>query len=131
METELLVNKMNAANVAYLTNNKIRGLFKKTLADTGVAGHIWEKNEINGYPAFASNLVPSNLTKGEASKKCNAIIFGDFSNLWIMGWGGLDIIVDPYTKKKEGAYEVTMNVYHDIFVRRKEAFVLIKDALDK
>lgn len=60
---------------------------------------------------------------------CSAILFGDWSKLWIMSWGGLDIIVDPYSMKKEGAYEVTLNAYHDIFVRRKEAFAIIKDAL--
>lgn len=44
-----------------------------------------------------------------------------------MGWGGLDLIVDPYTMKKFGAYEVTLNAYHNIFIKRKEAFAAIKD----
>ena len=85
---------------------------------------------MNGYQAYTSNLVPSNLTKGSASEKCSAILFGDWSKLWILSWGGLDLVVDPYTMKKLGAYEVTLNAYHDIHVRRKEAFAMIKDALD-
>ena len=46
-----------------------------------------------------------------------------------MQWGGLDLIVDPYTLKKMGAYEITLNARHDIHVRRKESFAAIKDAL--
>lgn len=75
------------------------------------------------------SYLPATLTKGTNTGNCSAILFGDWSKLWIMSWGGLDIIVDPYSMKKEGAYEVTLNAYHDIFVRRKEAFAVIKDAL--
>ena len=131
METELGLNKMNTVSAAYLTTGKLKGLFKQTLKAANVPGFIWDNNEINGYRAVSSNLLPSNLTKGSASKTCNSMIFGDFSYLWILGWGGMDIVVDPFTKKKENAYEITMNVLHDVFVRRKEAFVLIKDALVK
>lgn len=129
LETEIALLSADQGRMAYLSNPKIRGLLKTTLKANGVPGYIWENNEVNGYPVYTSNLVPSNLTKGTSSEKCSVILFGDWSKLWIMSWGGLDITVDPYTMKKEGAYEVTLNAYHDIFVRRKEAFALIKDAL--
>ena len=129
LETEIALKNADQRNMAYVTNPKVRGFLKTKLKADGVAGYIWDNNEINGYPAFASNIVPSNLTKGTSESKCSAVLFGDWSKLWIMTWGGLDIVVDPYTLKKQGAYEVTLNAYHDIFVRRKEAFALIKDAL--
>lgn len=129
LETQIALKNADLGRLAYLTNPKVRGLLKTTLKADGVPGFIWERNEVNGYPVFASNVVPSNLTKGTATSKCSAILFGDWSQLWIMSWGGLDIVVDPYTLKKLGAYEVTLNAYHDIFVRRKEAFAAIKDAL--
>lgn len=129
LETEIALKNADLGRLAYLTNPKVRGLLKTTLKANGVPGYIWENNEVNGYPVYASNLVPSNLTKGTAASKCSAIIFGDWSQLWIMSWGGLDIVVDPYTLKKQGAYEVTLNAYHDVFVRRTEAFAVIKDAL--
>ena len=116
-------------SLAYLTNPKVRGLLKTTLKANGVPGFIWENNELNGYPARVSNLVPSDLTKGTAASKCSAIMFGDWSQLWILQWGGLDLIVDPYTLADQGAYRVVLNAYHDIHVRRPEAFAAIKDAL--
>lgn len=130
LETAIALKNADLGRMAYLVNPKIRGLFKTTLKSSSVSGYIWENNELNGYPAFTSNHVPSNLTKGSASEKCSAILFGDWSNLWILSWGGLDLVVDPYTMKKQGAYEVTLNAYHDIHVRRKEAFAMIKDALE-
>ena len=129
LETQIALKNADLGRLAYLTNPKVRGLLKTMLKADGVPGFIWERNEVNGYPVFASNVVPSDLTKGTATSKCSAILFGDWSQLWIMSWGGLDIVVDPYTLKKLGAYEVTLNAYHDIFVRRKEAFAAIKDVL--
>ena len=129
IETAISLKSADQGRLAYITNPKVRGLLKTTLKDTGVPGYIWERNEINGYGAYSSTLVPATLTKGTNTGNCSAILFGDWSKLWIMSWGGLDIIVDPYSMKKEGAYEVTLNAYHDIFVRRKEAFAVIKDAL--
>lgn len=129
LETEIAAVDADTSSMAYITNAKARGFLKRTLKSAGVAGYIWDNNEINGYRAFMSNLVPSNLVKGSSGEKCSAVLFGDWSKLWIMTWGGLDIVVDPYTLKKKGAYEVTLNAYHDVFVRRKEAFAVIKDAL--
>lgn len=127
LETAIALKNADVSSMAYVTNAKVRGEAKTTLKSSNVAGYIWESGEMNGYRALASNLVPSDLTKGTASRKCSALIFGDWSNLWIMGWGGLDLIVDPYTLKKFGAYEVTLNAYHNIFIKRKEAFAAIKD----
>lgn len=127
LETAIALKNADVSSMAYVTNAKVRGEAKTTLKSANVAGYIWEGGEMNGYRALASNIVPSDLTKGTASKACSAMVFGDWSNLWIMGWGGLDLIVDPYTLKKFGAYEVTLNAYHNIFVKRKEAFAAIKD----
>ena len=127
LETAITIKNADVSSMAYVTNAKVRGEAKTTLKSANVAGYIWEGGEMNGYRALASNLIPSDLTKGTATKRCSALIFGDWSNLWIMGWGGLDLIVDPYTMKKFGAYEVTLNAYHNIFIKRKEAFAAIKD----
>lgn len=127
LETAITIKNADVSSMAYVTNAKVRGEAKTTLKSANVAGYIWEGGEMNGYRALASNLIPSDLTKGTVTKKCSALIFGDWSNLWIMGWGGLDLIVDPYTMKKFGAYEVTLNAYHNIFIKRKEAFAAIKD----
>lgn len=68
METELASLNADLGRLAYLTNPKVRGLFKTTLMSAGVGGYVWQNNEVNGFPAYASNFVPSNLTKGSASE---------------------------------------------------------------
>lgn len=128
LETQISLKNADVNNMSYLTNAKVRGLMKTTLKSQNVPGYIWENDQMNGYRAVSSNLIPSNLTKG-TSKTCSAIVFGNFSDLWIMQWGGLDLVVDPYSLKKMGAYEVCVNAYHNVFLKRKESFAAIKDAL--
>lgn len=129
LETAVGVANADMGALSYVTNAKVRGALKTTLKAAGVAGYIWESNEVNGYKAYCSNLVPSNLTKGTAAGKCSATIFGNFNDLIIGSWGGLDIIVDPYTSKKMGAIELTLNAYNNVIVKRPESFAAIKDII--
>lgn len=126
LETAISTNNADLGSLSYVTNSKVRGALKQTLKSQGVSGYIWDNGEVNGYKAFASNIVPSNIVKG-TGKNLNAAIFANFNDLVICQWGGLDVISDPYALKKEGAIEITMNAYHDVFVRRPESFAAIKD----
>src|SRR5690606_40864048 len=67
------------------------------------------------------NLVPSNLVKGNASN-CSALIFGNFSDLFVGMWDGFEFIVDPFTAKRKGQIEVTANTFYDIKVARAASF---------
>ena len=49
-------------------------------------------------------------------------IYGDFSNLAIGQWGGIDLTVDPYTKAAAGQVRLVINAYFDAKVLRPEAF---------
>lgn len=126
LETAISIRNADLGSLAYVTNSKVRGALKTTLKANGVAGYIWEKDEVNGYKAVASNIVPSNIAKGTGAN-LSAAIFGNFNDLLICQWGGLDIISDPYSLKAEGAIEITLNAYHDVFVRRTASFAAIKD----
>nr|WP_321523325.1 phage major capsid protein [uncultured Macellibacteroides sp.] len=126
LETATSIRNADLGSLAYVTNSKVRGALKTTLKSNGVSGYIWEKDEVNGYKAVASNIVPANITKGTGSN-LSAAIFGNFNDLLICQWGGLDIISDPFTLKKDGAIEITLNAYHDVFVRRTASFAAIKD----
>lgn len=126
LETAISLRNADLGSLAYLTNSKVRGFLKQTLKNQSVSGYIWESGEINGYKAFASNIMPSDITKGTGTN-LSAAIFGNFNDLLICQWGGLDIISDPYSLKSEGAIEIAMNAYHDVFLRREESFAAIKD----
>jgi hypothetical protein len=131
LETAVAASNADLGKLGYLTNSKVRGLLKQTLKASGVPGYIWENNQINSYPTASSNVVPSTLTKGITTGVgvCSAIIFGNWADLMIGEWGGLDIIVDPYTLKKQGDIEITVNTFADIAVAHPESFAAMKDAL--
>lgn len=122
--------------LAYLGSTAIRRKLKGTLkvtADAG-AGFCWENGRepgegvMNGYRALASNNVPSNLTKGTGTS-LSALVFGNWSDLVVGIWGGLDLLVDPYSLATSGGYRVVAMLDCDIAVRRVQSFATITDAV--
>lgn len=127
LETEISVANADVDAMNYVINAKGRGYVKTTPKVSGQAIFIGEGNQINGYNYRVSNQVPSTLTKGTGTNLSN-ITFGNFADLIIGFWGGIDITVDPYTRKKEGMIEVTAEQFYDVLVRRAASFAMIEDA---
>jgi hypothetical protein len=46
------------------------------------------------------------------------MVAGDFSDLVIAQWGGLDITVDPYSQATNGKVRLIVNAYFDAAKRR-------------
>jgi hypothetical protein len=92
---------------------------------------IWDKGAqpLNGYPAFVTNQVASNLVKGSSGAVCSAIFFGNWADLVYAFWAGLDVIVDPYTNSTSGDVLITSMQDVDVIVRRAESFAAMLDAL--
>lgn len=130
---EVASDNADMNTLAYLTTPGIAAQLMQTEKASGTAQFVWNTNnaegQINGYRAKASTMVPSTLTKGSSSSVCHAVIFGDFSNLIIGSWAGLDLTVDPLTRAKEAIVVVTINSFWDAVVRHPEGFSAIKDAL--
>lgn len=130
---ETAVSNANAAlgRLAYLSNPRMRGSLKQQFV--GTAGYplfIWGKGnspeigEINGYPAYATTQVPSNLTAGTSAGNCSAVFYGAWSQLIVAQWDtGLDMVVDPFTQKRAGNIEITSYLSLDTNVRHPEAFI--------
>ena len=83
--------------------------------------------KVNGFPIEYTNQVPSNLTKGNASGVCSAMIFGNWEDLYIGQWGGLDVVVDPYTLAANGDVRIILNAWNDVKVVEPKSFAAIKD----
>ena len=132
LESEVEIDNALVGSLAYLTNAKMRSILKRTLKASGVSGYIWESgvetNPLNSYRTGVTNIVPSNGEKGGASN-LSSIIFGDFSKLLMGQWGGLDVIVDPYSGKKTGTIEVAVNSYWDSVVLEPMSFAAMVDAI--
>lgn len=131
LETEVAIDNADIGSLAYLTNTKVRGKLKKTKTDSGSGIFVWADNsqELNGYRVGVTNNVPSTLDKGASTGVCSAIIFGNFNELVIGQWGGLDIVVDPYSQSKKGLISLTAALYYDVACQHSEGFAAMKDAL--
>lgn len=131
LETAVSAANADVGTLAYLTNAKVRGKLKTTSKVSGENGFIWEAGStpLNGYRAAVTNAVPSNLTKGTSSGVASAIIFGNFADLIIGMWGGLDLLVDPYTGGTAGTVRIVTLQDVDIAVRHAVSFAAMKDAL--
>jgi hypothetical protein len=116
-------------NMAFLSNAKAKAKLMATKLDAGSGRFLLENiTNLLGYRAAFSNQVPSNLSKGSGSD-LSAVIFGDFRQLLVGGWGGMDLVVDPYTKARNGMVALTINSFWDAGVRQPKAFSVMKDAI--
>ncbi len=79
--------------MAYLVDMKSYAT-AKTAAQVSSVSPLYDNRDktINGYFAFVS----TNVGNGGGAAKDHAL-FGDFSKVHIAQFGGLDILVDPYT----------------------------------
>jgi HK97 family phage major capsid protein len=112
---------------AYFTNTKVRGKLKRTQQFSSTNGRsVWESLD---EPAVVSNQVPSTLTKGSSSGVCSAIAYGNWADLLIGMWGGLDVMLDPYTGATAGTKRVVALQDVDVTVRYPVSFAAMLDAL--
>lgn len=132
METEVAADNADADAMAYITTTRVRGTLRKTQVFAGTNGApVWtggRDGDVLGYPAYATNLMPGNLTKGTSNGICHAAIFGDFSSLYVLEWGAAELMVDPITN---GPAIIRVLSYQliDILVRFPEAFTVVNDIL--
>lgn len=131
LETEVAQDNADIGTLAYITNQKVRGKLKQTSKVSGQNGFVWDAGDmpLNGYRALVSNQVSSTLTKGTSSGVCSAIFFGNWADLLIGMWGGLDLTVDPYTGSTAGTVRVVALQDVDVAVRHAESFAAMLDAL--
>lgn len=132
LETALATANAPQQNLAYLTTPGVRGKAKETEKVAGSGRFIWEdtnQSTVNGYPVGISTQVPSNLTKGTSTGVCHAIIYGNWRELIIGVWGGLDLTVDNITLASDAMVKVTVHSWSDIALRHEQSFAAIKDVL--
>lgn len=136
LESAIANANADVGTLAFLTNSRVRGKLRKTQVFSGTNGEpVWTSGrergvgEVLGYDAFVSNSVPNNLDKGTSTGVCSAIAFGDWSQLMVGMWGGLDLMLDPYTGATAGTRRVIALQDVDVAVRNPAFFAAMKDAL--
>lgn len=126
-ESDVATSNAEQGRLAYVTTPGVRGALKGTLKSTGVGGYIWENNMLNGYAAHASTQLPSDLSKGSSTGVLHAMIYGNWAELIIGYWGGVDIVVDPYSLSKNAKIQLVVNRWYDTDVRHAASFSTCED----
>ena len=137
LESAVANANADSGSLAYLTNTKVRGKLRKTQEFASTNGKaVWTSmpgqrgvGDVLGYEAMVTNSVPSTLDKGTSTGVCSAIIFGNWADFVIGMWGGLDILLDPYTGATAGTRRVVAMQDVDFNARHAASFAAMKDAL--
>jgi len=112
MESEIAIDNADIGAMRYLLNPAQRGNFKSTEKFSTTGATIWEPgNTVNGYATEVSNQI----TAGD-------VFFGNFADLLIGFWSGLDLTVDPYAGATSGTVRVIALQDCDIAVRNAVSF---------
>lgn len=127
----------NTENLKFLINPKTEGILKRTPIDTGSGAMIMayqqyfmgQPNVIDGKITGVTSNVPSNLTKGTSSGVCSALICGEFNKSVIGQFGGMDVLIDPYTQAVDGKNRIVANTYWDVAFEQPAVFGAILDLL--
>lgn len=119
METAIAADNADVAGMAYAFGASLRGALKTTRKFTdGNDGSIWEPGDtVNGYRTEVSNA----MAPGD-------VVFGNWADLLLGMWGGLDVTVDPYTHSDKGRIRITQFQDVDFAARRGESFAYYKNA---
>ena len=111
METAVRVDNALMGDLAYIIHPTNYGTLKTTEKATNTAQFVAVNDEINGYKA----VVSPQLT-------VNNYVFGNFSDLLVGFFGGLDIVVDPYSNSTSGTVRVVALQSIDTNVRHAVSF---------
>jgi len=128
-----LVAEDNAdiGNLGWITTPGMAGKMKQTAEHSSatMADWVWKgtfrDGTMTGYPAKGTNQVSKTMTGtagAETGGSDHGLIFGNWGDLIIGLFGALEIVVDVYTKKKQGLIEITSFQGADIVIRHAESF---------
>ena len=118
LETAVAEDNALQGNLAYILPAAMHGALKTTEKASGTAQFVADGTSINGHRAIVSNQA----TAGN-------LYFGNFSDLLVGMYGGLDIIVDPYTASTTGTVRVAALQSVDVAVRHAESFAFGNDTI--
>jgi HK97 family phage major capsid protein len=129
LEGEVDSDNALEGDLAYITNAAVKSQMKRTeISDTSTGQFIFDRQSpgspVNGYPLLTTNLVPRTLGAGGNYSAC---IFGNLADILLGVWENVELLVNPYSKDKEGIVRVTLYHWVDFGFRHAESFATCVD----
>ncbi len=129
-KTQLALANAAVADMAFVTTPLVEEKWRTTpKIGTTFPIFIWEDGSwgdetadgrVIGLRATATNQILN-----------DRVGFGNFADAKKLIWGGLDIVVNPYTRSKEAVVEITTNSWMDVMVDHQQSFAYSVDAGDQ
>lgn len=123
-ESTIATSNALKGNPGYLTTPNTRGKWKGNQKATNYPSYLWEgtsredgSGTVNGYPAYATLQVPG-----------DKVIFGNWNDLIVADWAGIDIVVDPYSLSLNGQVRCVVTILTDVGVRHPVSFCVSTDS---
>ena len=111
METAVRVDNALLGDLAYIVHPSNYGTLKTTEKATNTAQFVADNDQINGYSAVVSPQLTA-----------NNYVFGNFNDLLIGMFGGLDLVVDPFSQSTTGTVRIVALQSVDVAVRHAVSF---------
>ena len=111
MESSLSVDNALLGDLSYIVHPTNAGTLKTTEKASNTAQFVLTNGEMNGYPVVVSPQITA-----------NNYVFGNFNDLLVGMFGGLDLVVDPFTNSTSGTVRVVALQSVDVAVRHSVYF---------
>ena len=110
----LEADDVDTSNAVFLMHPTDASATAGALVDAGSGEFVLSDGRILGKRVITSTLI----SQGTA-------ILGDFRQLLVASFGGVDVVIDPYSAATSATVKVTMHGMHDVAVRHPQAFNVI------
>lgn len=108
--------------MSYLVSPGAKAALRGMAKSTKVTQLVLEGGDIDGTPVYSSTNVGKGVGSGTPFVQSGNLIYGDFTNLVIGQWGGLDLTIDTVTQAVAGKVRVIINAFFGVGVLRPQAF---------
>jgi HK97 family phage major capsid protein len=120
MEAEVLEDGGNLAGSVYVMSPLAYQLSKAEAAVASVSP-LWENGQFNGFRAVATPYLVNGLL-ADAATAAGQMLFGNFAQGGILAYfGGIDLLVDPYSNAGTAQIALHVNRFFDFDVRQPGA----------
>lgn len=119
-EQELALANALSGDLAYVLSPKFLKELKTAAQVSGVspamAGMVYNQQMVNGYRTYYSNFC------GQSASDAHGL-FGDFSQVVVGMFGGVDVVVDPFSVAINNQVRLVVNTLVDFALPQGERFV--------
>ena len=100
----------------YMLDTSLRSKLLKTPRIASGDNTIMIAKNINGHPAYITAHMPN-----------SSLLFGNFYDLMVLQWSGIDLIVNKFSYARQGYVLITAGMWVNIHVANTDSFYRITD----